>query len=47
MDCSDWGANDIDSPPNYLFRIAQEMERNKIETPSVKRIFTGSEYLET
>lgn len=41
-----WGAHDIDSPPNHLFRMAQEMERKKLETPSVKKIFTSSEYLE-
>ena len=41
-----WGAHNLDSPPNYLFRIAQEMERKKLETTSVKRIFTSSEYLE-
>jgi phenylacetate-CoA ligase len=41
-----WEAHDIDSSPNHLFRIAQEMERKKLETPSVKRIFTSSEYLE-
>jgi phenylacetate-CoA ligase len=41
-----WEAHDIDSPPNHLFRIAREMERKKLETPSVKRIFTSSEYLE-
>ncbi len=40
------GANDIDSPPNHLFRLAQEIEHKKLDIPSVNRIFTSSEYLE-
>ncbi|MBN1493519.1 MAG: phenylacetate--CoA ligase family protein [Candidatus Omnitrophica bacterium] len=36
----------IYSMPNYLFRLAREMERDGIPIDSVRLIFTSSEYLE-
>jgi phenylacetate-CoA ligase len=41
-----WRPTHIDSPPSLLFNLARVSEKTKRDIPSVKRIYTSSEYLE-